>query len=476
VFVLEDTLPVPALGLTFRVGRVDETAPNAGITHLVEHLILPASIGQPVDFNGSVDELFTSMWARGDAEHLLDFLVSVVELLDRPPFDRLEVERRTLLAEEATQSYGGPRQAFALRYGPHGPGLTGYQEYGLRKVGASDVEKWIASRFARENAAVWISGVPPERLEIGLAAGGVRHEPVVPAQLDALRTPAVYAYGYGTGVCISLLGARSRTTALAVDALTDGLVQRLRYELGLSYSIHGTTQAVSESLTQLTVTADVADSDLPRWLEEALEVVDRMVDAGPDPAWLERAKDAWRRSDTEPASATGWVAWKADAELLGRPFQTHAEADAERDAVTPDDIAHYFADARPSLLVLGPHTTPVPAGFEEYPVTSDHRVEGKRHRPKRRLRERLRRSPTWAIVSADEGISLVDPAGSAHTALYDTAVVCLQRADERTLLSDDGFFVNLERADWTDADAIFDSIDAHMPEERVVRMDAEDGL
>jgi zinc protease len=474
VFALEGPAPIPSVGLTFRVGRVDETAPTAGITHLVEHLILPARIGQPVDYNGTVDELFTSLWARGDPDDLVAFLSSAVELLERPPLDRLEIERRTLLAEEATQSFGGPRQAFALRYGPHGPGLSGYAEYGLRKVGASDVESFIASRFTRENTAVWISGVSLEQLEIGLAGGGgVRDAPVVPSALDELLTPSVYAYGSETGVCLSMLGGRSRTTALALDALADGLLQRLRYELGHSYAVNGTTQALSGSLTQLTVTADVADENVTEWLGEAIGVLDSLVEDGPADEWLERTKSAWRRYDNDPGAGTGWVSWRAEADLLGRPFQTHADAVAERESVTAGEIARYLADARSSLLVLGPYSTPVPPGFEEYPVSSTHRVQGKRHRPKG-LRNRLRRDlREVGLISGDDGVTWVTFNGQAYTATYDSAAVCLRRPGERTLLSHDGFFVTIERDDWVDGDAVFESIDRRMPEERTVRMDAD---
>jgi hypothetical protein len=295
VFVLEGGSPVPTLGVTFRVGRVDETATTSGITHLVEHLVLPARTDVSVDFNGVVDTLYTSMYAAGEPDELLEFLASIVALLRQPPVDRIEIERRTLLAEEVTRSTGGARQAFALRYGPHGAGLTGYDEYGLRRIGVSDVDAWATKRFTRESAAIWLSGVPLDQLDVGLASGGSRIAAPEPRQIDDLQTPAVYAYGSGTGTCLSLIARRSPTTNLALDALADGLRQRLRYELGLSYSIDTDTQPLTGSLTQLILTADVADDDAARWLEEAVAILDVLAADGPTPAWLERAKSGWRR-------------------------------------------------------------------------------------------------------------------------------------------------------------------------------------
>lgn len=470
VFVLEGGSPVPTLGVTFRVGRVDETATTSGITHLVEHLVLPARTDVSVDFNGVVDTLYTSMYAAGEPDELLEFLASIVALLRQPPVDRIEIERRTLLAEEVTRSTGGARQAFALRYGPHGAGLTGYDEYGLRRIGVSDVDAWATKRFTRESAAIWLSGVPLDQLDVGLASGGSRIAAPEPRQIDDLQTPAVYAYGSGTGTCLSLIARRSPTTNLALDALADGLRQRLRYELGLSYSIDTDTQPLTGSLTQLILTADVADDDAARWLEEAVAILDVLAADGPTPAWLERAKSGWRRYDRDPRARTGWAASRADFELVGRPFQTNAAHLAEREAVTGDDIAHYLAAARESLLVLGSSTTPVPPGFEEYPVHSTVRVVGRRRRP-RGVRNRLRRDyRDVALISGDEGVTFVTLTGLAYTALYDSAVVCLRRPGERTLLSDDGFFVEVVANDWTDGRAALEEIDARVAPERAIDM------
>jgi zinc protease len=473
VFVVDEPVPVPVLGVSFRVGRADETAPTSGLTHLVEHLVLPARSGVPVDFNGVVDNLLTSMFASGEPDDLAVFLSSIVELLRNPPFERLEVERRTLLAEEATRSAGGARQALALRYGPHGAGLSGYDEYGLRKIGVDGIEYWTRSRFTSENAALWVSGVSLERLDLELARGGGRTQPEAPLPIDDLQTPAVYAAGSGTGICLSFVGGRSVVTNLALEALADGLRQRLRYELGLSYSIDQDTQPLTESLTQLTITADVADVDVAAWLDEAVGILDSLAENGPQAEWLERAKAGWRRYDRDPSARTGWASSCADFELLGRPYEPHTTIVARREEVTAADIADYLASARASLLVLGPDTAPVPPGFEEYPLTSRHRVTGRRHRPKA-IRDRLRRAlRAVELIVGDDGVSFVSLSGDPYTVLYDSAEVCLRRRGERTLLSDDGFFVTITGGDWVDGAAVLDRIDARVAADRTVNMEPE---
>ena len=94
----------PSAGLTFRAGRADETAATSGLSHLVEHLILPARTGGLVDFNGYVDNLVTAVFGRGKPNDLRAFLAATVALVRHPPTERFEVERRILLAEEATRT------------------------------------------------------------------------------------------------------------------------------------------------------------------------------------------------------------------------------------------------------------------------------------------------------------------------------------------------------------------------------------
>ena len=146
-FVVPDGPRVPVVGLTFRVGRADETAATSGLSHLVEHLALPATTATPFDFNGTVDTLFTSLFASGDLDDLRDFIATTSELLRNLPEERFETERRILVAEESTRSTGGARQALALRFGPVGHGLPGYFEYGLRRAEWPEVAGWASERF-----------------------------------------------------------------------------------------------------------------------------------------------------------------------------------------------------------------------------------------------------------------------------------------------------------------------------------------
>ena len=60
-----ETPPPFVVSALFRVGRADELATTSGMTHLVEHLALPAQSRRRIDFNGTVDNIITTFWASG---------------------------------------------------------------------------------------------------------------------------------------------------------------------------------------------------------------------------------------------------------------------------------------------------------------------------------------------------------------------------------------------------------------------------
>ncbi len=466
-FFAPDGGPIPSAGLTFRAGRADETAATSGVSHLVEHLILPARTGERVDFNGHIESLVTATYASGAPDDLRAFLASTAALARDLPLERLEIERKILLAEEATRSTGGVRQALALRFGPVRAGLTGYVEYGLRRLSAEDVEAWTAERFTAANAALWLTTMPPDGLELQLPAGDRRFECPEPRQIEDLRTPAVYDLANG-GLCLSFVAPRTILTGVALEVAGNALLDRMRYELGLSYSVDTDTHPLSSELTHFTLWTDIADAAVPEWLEEALAVFDALAENGPSEERLEQVREARRRTDRDPASASGWVASCADWELEGFPYQTHAEYVAEREDITPGDVARMLAEIRPTLLVVGPETTPLPPGFEPYPLASSTRIDGRRHRPQS-LRDRLRRDLRMTELRASpEGITSTSPTGNVVTVPFDRVVVCMQEPGERTLLTDDGFFLTINAEAWTGGKELIAQIDAAIPSELVV--------
>ena len=63
--------------LMFRVGRVDESLMNSGITHTVEHLAMSTVPMRRVEANAFVDPLRTGFYARGDQDRVLRMINAV---------------------------------------------------------------------------------------------------------------------------------------------------------------------------------------------------------------------------------------------------------------------------------------------------------------------------------------------------------------------------------------------------------------
>ena len=297
--------------------------------------------------------------------------------------------------------------------------------------------------------------------------GGRREEPPLPREIDDLSTPAVYAAGSGVGVCLSLLADRRAATRIALDIYADALRERLRYELALSYSIEHDLHALTADVSHLCVTADVADEHIATWLEEATTILEQLVGNGPSDDVLARTKARYRRYDRDEPAATGWAAMCAEWELVGRPVPAHADHAAEYDGVTTQAVAQALDDMRASLLVLGPDGTPVPASFAEYPVYSSARLDGRRHRPASR-RDRMRRHlRDVELFSSQDGVASVSEAGWV-TAPYERTVLCIRGEDQRTLLTDDGFFLPIFASAWTHGSELIDEIDRAIPADLVV--------
>src|SRR5688572_806464 len=165
--------------LSFGVGRVDETAATAGISHLVEHLALAGFGQQDFDHNAFVDVTRTVVHAAGTAGEVASHLGAVTRGLTNIPWSRLPIERR-ILRDEAEQA--GPSIAGALlwyRFGAQAFGLPGLDEHGLGWLGPDRVKPWVSERYTRDNAIVWLSGPPSADLRFELPSGMAHPRPAV---------------------------------------------------------------------------------------------------------------------------------------------------------------------------------------------------------------------------------------------------------------------------------------------------------
>jgi len=464
-FAVEAAAPVYA-GISFRVGRADETAASTGVTHLVEHLVMPPASYPDVECNGTVENLFTTVWAAGSSPNVARFLHEVVDRVIALPFERLDVERRILAAEQDTRGPSSIQQAIALRFGPLAHGLTGYLEYGVQRLTEDEIAAWTADRFTAGNAVIWATD-PALDLDVTLPSGSRRPAPE-PRPIEYVEYPSVYTSDAG-GVLLSMLVSRSYAFGIGRAVLERRLRDRVRYELGLSYDVSTDSMALTGELALAWVIADVSDANLERWCEEALRVFDELAADGPTDAELESEKGRARQDDldTSPSRWAGWLTWTAEQHLLDRPYESRDESSRAFEELTCGQVAEALQEARSSLLLVGPESTPVLPGFAEYPIYSTQRVSGRRHRPSGR-RDRLRRSlRDVELIASPEGV-MSARRDWAVTAKYESTVLCMRAPGTRTLLTDDGFFLPIVAGDWTHGDELLEEIDRAIPPEIVV--------
>ena len=462
-----DAPPPFAAALVVRVGRADEHATRCGITHLVEHLSLPITGRRALMFNGSVDNIVTVFWATGDADLVLPFLTATADRLGALPLERLETEKNILMAEEATQGANIVRLAFALRFGPHHHGLIGYEEYGLLSLEAESVAEWAESRFTAGNAAVWLTG-PPDELALGLPSGASRPAPE-PRQLEEVEWPAFYSEGPFGAVAFSLLARRSSAFSAAISTLDHRVEQRIRYDLGLSYSPTAHFMPLTDELVHVVVVIDTMAGNTELVIEETLAVLDALAEDGPNAEELDDERRLAQRSLGDPADIPGSLSYAAIQHLLGAEFQQPATLVQARVELDAAEVAEALRDALDSLFVIAPPGTERPERLSPYPLSSSRSVSGRLYRESRLAR----RSNLPQLVLGEEGLTLQLEEHRCVTALFDSCALAMRYPDgSRMLLTGDGFFLQIEPGEWHNGREIIRAIDAAVPDERTVRVDA----
>ena len=467
-----DAPPPFVVSIIFRTGRADETLPTAGITHLIEHLAFPARHPSGVDMNGTVTGTETTFWAGGPRERALEAFGEILRGLADPPLDRLETERRILQTEAASASGSPVLSAAALRFGVQGHGLGAYEELGLYAVDQDAVDAWRRERFTAENAAIWMSGKPPSKLEMPLLRGERKPMPDQTPIAD-VELPSHNTDGPSGGLSASLLVERSFSVNLALKIAENRIRQRLRFEQGLTYGAHATYEPLSREAAHAVVFADCLDEHAVSARDTLLGALRELAADGPSGEELEDELAAFNAALEEPLDATSFLYGRASEELL--PGRAHPidELVEGRRAVTSASAAEALAAALGTLILTTPEGTgDLVEGLSLYPMTSTRRVEGRAHRlrglhlsrPMRKVR----------LVAGPDGISLISPDGDALTVRFAECVAVKRWSDgTRGLWGEDGIYVEAATGMWRYGDEIVRLIDESVPASRVVPLERE---
>ena len=450
--------------LVFRVGRFDETLPTAGVTHMVEHLAFTGKPEAPYSFNANVTGRFTSfIMESGDPSHVTDFVESVCRGLAADQGGVIDRERRILRTEAASRgSAGALGVCLGERYGATGPGLTNYQEFGLYRLGWSDVEAWRARWFTAGNAVLWIAGSWPDRLHLSLPYGTAPlPEPLRPL---GLRLPGFVVAGSG-GIGMSLAGPRSVQAHVALGALQRRLTQVLRHEHGLSYEVSSASEDLDRDLVHTWMAADALPEQTPMAAHSMLSAFESLVEGGCGQAeiadYARRLRDAYE----SPSGPAVILQRRAQDMLMGRPEREPEQTlqlVAELDAKTTGEAARALHDG---MIVITPSALPAVQGrMERLPLWSERVVGGDEHKS----------ADSGAILTTGhQGIMLTLEPGRQMTVRYDAVAALLRWNDgKQALVGTDGFVVQLDPDEWPEGKAVLDDIDRHVHPGVVVPIDA----
>jgi zinc protease len=456
------------VALAARVGIADETLVTHGITHLVEHAAIPARSTPGVAYDGTVEMLTTQIWARGEPEAASGFVsecASATGALDPADIRR---ERGILRAEEALR--GGPHPvqlAASLRFGTLAHGLVGYPEYATQRVTDEEVIDWGRSRFSRGNTALWAVGEPPE-IELGLAAGALFALPDL-EPIPYIGYPSVFGYGQDGRITASFLCERSWQTVAAYSALYERLRERLRFQMGTTYSVDFAYEPLTANVAHLVFSADCEQHRVMDTRDNLLAVVEDFADIGPTDEELDLWRDELDRDDGDPVMLPSRLrAWAHD-HLLGRPIPSLAEYREERERLTVGDVRAAFADAMSSMLLFQPHDAPFPGErFEPYPLDSPYPIAG-RHHLRRRPRPWKRRAGSELLVAGAEGV-MIHTDHVWGTRFADCTAVLRWPDSGRGLYSRDGFYLMVSPDDWSDGGILPRLIDEATSDELIVEM------
>ena len=469
LFWADAELPFLAAFL-FRVGMGDETLASAGVTHLVEHLALPAARLRGLDFNGQVDGTATVFWASGERASVLSWLEQTAKALSELPVDRLEPERSILLTELESWGPGHPGGAAALRFGARGYGLIGHPQYGLYCLTREDVEAWARERFTRQNAALYVVGEPPGSLELGLPEGT---RTPLPAQepIADVRYPSVYAFGPSGSIAASFLVPRLTAAQAGLSIAAERIREQLRYRGGVTYGVESWYDPVTSEQAHSILWADAMEHNVTLVRNGVLTALSDLADHGPTDEELVRETEAMRASAADPTALPSYLYMDAHRELTGADFLSPAALVAEYEALRPADVAGAVADAFDTLLLVLPEGVSVPGGrFQPYPKGSTGSVEGRRFR---RRRSRLgRRQGEEVLTVGEEGITL----RGADLTVTITFVACeallrWEEGDLRTLIARDGSQLFIDPTEWAGGREIVTTIDSRVGAERTVPME-----
>ncbi len=404
VRVVSERMPVVrsvSLGFWIGTGSAFEREEQAGISHLLEHMLFRGSarygseeIDQIFDSlgaecNAGTDKETTSVYTRVLDHHLARAFNVVGNMVWHPRFGELEAEREVVLEEIAMYEDDPQDRVFDVLgnavFGDHplGRPVIGRREV-VAGVSRDALRAFHAARYAPREIVISAVGSLDHDELVELATRAADGHQGEPAHRSPLPTPdferRVRFIGKDTEQYHVCLGGRGlardddRRFALRVlDTILGGgassrLFQEVRERRGLAYSVFSFSN-LHASTGEVGLYVGTRPENLAEALATIAAELERFVREPADAAELERAREnAKGRLVLSLESTSARMTRLGGSLLCDLPILPVEEIIARIDAVTDDDLralaSELFAPASLSVAAIGPDEDALRAAIE----------------------------------------------------------------------------------------------------------------
>ncbi len=384
-----------SLGFWIGTGSRGESEAEAGLSHLLEHLLFKGSSkyssleidqifdGMGAELNAGTGKETTSVYARVIDEHLPKAFDVISDMVFRPTLSEVDSERAVILEEIAMYEDDPQEKVFDVLghavFGDHplGRAIIGYAPV-IADTPEAEIARFHASRYLPSNIVIAAAGAVDHDAFVEFAAdhlptdavggGSAEPPPVFPAPSEATVSRRFERKDTEQfHVCVggrSLSRHDERRFALRVlDTIFGGtsssrLFQEVRERYGLAYSVYSFTSAYQDT-GQIGLYVGTRADNLP----EAMRVVDgELARLRAEPATadeLARAKENLKGRVLLALESTGARMSRLGSEILAEaPLLGLDDVVARIDAVSLSDLEELAAElwdpARLSVAGIGP--------------------------------------------------------------------------------------------------------------------------
>jgi predicted Zn-dependent peptidase len=395
------TAPMPgmrsaSIAFFFSVGSRYEPNAIAGISHFIEHMVFKGTqhyptarlISEAIEgvggvFNGSTGKELTNYIARLPGNQLPVALSVLADMVRRPLFDSIEIEKeRSVILEELSSTRDDPQEWVSLLIDeatwpglPLGRDDAGFEET-VSQIERQQMLDYLDEYYRPNSLVISIAGNIDRAEVIELterlfgdweARDHSQWQASFPPR-DVLPVALINKETEQANLAVGTLGMAYSSpnyypfiliNAILGDGMSSRLFQTIREEQGLAYDIGSYFNSYSET-GNFVVSAGVDPSQVEPAIEAIIHELTKLCETPVLADELERIKAYVRGSMVLGLEGTQQVAsWLGGQECLRNGITDIDEMVARIDAVTAQDIQRVaqtcFAPEWRRLAIIGPY-------------------------------------------------------------------------------------------------------------------------